>query len=299
MLSKFYIDKAKSELREDETRKSQSLAQFREWISKHPFLSEARKDESYLLQFLRSRKYNMDEAFQLFERIYLSRKRYPKFFDIDQEVVEKAYDLYEAGYCYPLSGRTKDGQRVVLIQTKKLDTEKFTIFDGSRLLCFVIQALLEEEETQIAGIILVFDHSGANIKHLMLPMDFRDFMDLSLKCSMYRQKGFYILNIPTFGQILFDIFKSVLSEKLRNRIHTLKPDDLKNHIDPEMLPVEYGGVKNEEEMKEEFKKVRDEKKEIWDHLLHFEVDWSKVPKEKIWSNSEEETVGSFRKLEID
>lgn len=38
-----YIDIAKNELREDDLRKSQSLAQFRDWISKHPFLSEVRQ----------------------------------------------------------------------------------------------------------------------------------------------------------------------------------------------------------------------------------------------------------------
>lgn len=43
VLEQMYIDKAKNELREDDLRKSQSLAQFREWIAKHPFLKNVRQ----------------------------------------------------------------------------------------------------------------------------------------------------------------------------------------------------------------------------------------------------------------
>lgn len=44
MDSKF-IEKARVELREDELRKRQSLAQFRDWLSKHPFLKDVRQGD--------------------------------------------------------------------------------------------------------------------------------------------------------------------------------------------------------------------------------------------------------------
>lgn len=40
-----FIDIARNELREDEFRKQQSLVQFRDWISKHPFLNQVRQGE--------------------------------------------------------------------------------------------------------------------------------------------------------------------------------------------------------------------------------------------------------------
>lgn len=42
-MEKKFIEKARIELREDESRKYQSLAQFRDWLSKHPFLSSVRQ----------------------------------------------------------------------------------------------------------------------------------------------------------------------------------------------------------------------------------------------------------------
>jgi hypothetical protein len=37
--------KAKIEVREDESRKQQSLEQFREWIAKHPFIKNCQTGE--------------------------------------------------------------------------------------------------------------------------------------------------------------------------------------------------------------------------------------------------------------
>lgn len=37
------LEKAKNELREDETRKQQALQHFREWLSKHPYIKEFRQ----------------------------------------------------------------------------------------------------------------------------------------------------------------------------------------------------------------------------------------------------------------
>lgn len=55
-----FIEKAKVELREDEFRKTQALAQMRDWISKHPFLKGIRQGmlsmNIYKLNLVNSRK---------------------------------------------------------------------------------------------------------------------------------------------------------------------------------------------------------------------------------------------------
>lgn len=42
-LSEKILERARTELREEDFRKSQSLAQFREWLSKHPFIKKCRQ----------------------------------------------------------------------------------------------------------------------------------------------------------------------------------------------------------------------------------------------------------------
>lgn len=45
-MSEKILERARVELREDDVRKSQSLAQFREWLSKHPFIKKCRQGMS-------------------------------------------------------------------------------------------------------------------------------------------------------------------------------------------------------------------------------------------------------------
>lgn len=54
-MDKKFIEKARIELREEEFRKVQSLTQFRDWLSKHPFLSGVRQGEHDLQNWLRFR----------------------------------------------------------------------------------------------------------------------------------------------------------------------------------------------------------------------------------------------------
>lgn len=42
-MDKKFIEKARVELREDDLRKSQALAQMRDWLAKHPYLKEIRQ----------------------------------------------------------------------------------------------------------------------------------------------------------------------------------------------------------------------------------------------------------------
>ena len=44
-LTSFFRKKAVEEIREDESRREQSLEQFREWIAKHPFIKRVRTGE--------------------------------------------------------------------------------------------------------------------------------------------------------------------------------------------------------------------------------------------------------------
>jgi hypothetical protein len=214
--------------------------------------------------------------------------------------LDKALKLFDTGYCYPLSKRDSEGRRIILIQTGKMDPDLYTSYDATRLLCYVVTVLLEEEETQIAGIICVFDHSNVTLRHAMNPLDLKDFMDFAKKCTTCRQKGTYIMNLPSFANILMEIFKSTLSEKLKKRIFLLKgTDELKNYIDPSLLPKQYGGTESEEEMMKEFLNLRERKFVNLRKFLEAKIDWDKVSLDKIWSNEDEANVGSFRKLEID
>jgi CRAL/TRIO domain len=160
------------------------------------------------------------------------------------------------------------------------------------------QSLLEEEETQIAGVATIIDHEGISMKHtaLFTVSDIVDFANC-MKSAVGRYKQLFLVNLPTFAVFLLDVARSTLSDKLKQRIVLPKNmADMKNYIDISMLPKEHGGVMPEAEhmeiYNEYFRNVRPKLDEIKGRV----IDWTKVPDLK---NSSAETVGSFRKLEID
>lgn len=209
-------------------------------------------------------------------------------------------ELFKTGYCYPLIGRDLEGRKIILVQTSRLDTNVYSSYDASRLLCFITTVLMEEEETQIAGIIFVFDHANMSFKHIVSPVEVRNFMDFVKTCASCRQKATFAMNLPAFAHFSVELFLVALGEKLRKRFTLLKSsDELKQHIDISMLPVQYGGTTTEAEIMENYSKFRETKWPLVDQIIHFEIDWGKVPHEKIWSKEDCDTIGSFRKLEID
>lgn len=151
MLEEKFVQKARSELREEENRKKQALEHFREWIGKHPYIKHIRQgsklnddkkkinssphhivDDIFLLQFLRTKKYSMDMAFKSFENYNLAQKRYAKWFDIAESDFEQMMKLYKAGYVYPLRERDEEGRKLIFIQLQRLDPDCFTSADAIR-----------------------------------------------------------------------------------------------------------------------------------------------------------------------
>lgn len=96
-----------------------------------------------MLQFLRVKKFNVEEAFKTLERSYLSRKRYPQFTDHDVTRLEK---LFKLGYCFPFPGRDSEGRKIILLQTGRLLVDEFTVYDAFKLFCYVVIVSMEEEE---------------------------------------------------------------------------------------------------------------------------------------------------------
>jgi hypothetical protein len=199
-----------------------------------------------------------------------------------------------------LSERDEEGRRVIFVQTRKMNSKMYSPVDATRLLTYLVSVLLEEEETQIAGIVLIYDNASLTLKHLLSPLDAKEYMHFFNSCALTRQKGVYIMNLPPIANFFLELIKSLISEKLRKRLFVLKrSDDLKNYINPALLPKEYGGTRCEADMMQDFLELREKHLGKLLKFLEYKVDWSKVPREKIWPNQQNDTVGSFRKLEID
>jgi CRAL/TRIO domain len=242
----------------------------------------------------------MDATFDTFEQLYLAPKRFPIFFDNLKSQKEKINTLAETGVCYPLPDRDALGRRVILLQPARLNMDEYTVPDLVRLFGLVVAVVIEEEETQIAGIVCVMDYNELQLKQCFTPMEAREFLIYTKKCAPVRQKGNYFVNLPTYALFFWEMIKMMFSEKLKARQFLCKNfDDLKAQgFDTKLLPKELGGVKPEKEMMDIFRVLAEARREILEKTVFFEIDYSKVDPEKL-KNDDRDAIGSFRKLEID
>lgn len=159
---------ANDELREDENMRTQALAQFREWISKHTHIKRCRTDAVFLLRFLRTKKFSVPAACEMLERYLTIRQLYPEWFqklDIQDKNIE---EIFDAGYLVPLPVRDEFGRQIVLSRTKMLDPFKYTSADVIRLHSLVTESMLDDEESQVCGYSYIYDHSELTMSHISL-----------------------------------------------------------------------------------------------------------------------------------
>lgn len=159
---------AKEELREDDNIREQALAQFREWIAKHPHIKKCRTDTIFLLRFLRVKKFSVAAACEMLERYLTIRQLYPQWFqrlDIEDKDIEAIVD---AGYIVPLPERDEHGRQVILTCAGRFDPYRFTSAQMARAHSLLTEALLDDEESQIAGYTHINDEEGLSMGLLSL-----------------------------------------------------------------------------------------------------------------------------------
>lgn len=230
------------------------------------------------MQFLRIRKFNLDNTFKSFENFFIFRRKYSKWLANDDEQMNRVWQLFDCGYAFPLLDRDNEQKKIIFIQVRKFDTSKFTSCDAIRLLALIVGTLMEEEETQIAGISSISDYTDVTYQYFNLFSinDIKNFAIMAKNASVGREKENYFVNLPPFASFLFEIGKKALNEKLRNRlILTRNMDELKrNHINASMLPRECGGGDVcESEMMNNFKRLYKKHESKILKISDCDIDW--------------------------
>lgn len=159
---------AKDELREDDNIRTQALAQFREWLAKHPHIKKCRTDAVFLLRFLRTKKFSVPAACEMLEKYLTIRQLYPQWFrklDIEDKELE---EIIDSGYLVPLPGRDQYGRQLILTCAGKFDPYRFTSSQMTRAHSLMTEAFLDDEESQVAGWTHINDEEGLSMGHLSL-----------------------------------------------------------------------------------------------------------------------------------
>lgn len=295
---------ARTELREDENIRVHSLKQMREWIQKHPDIEYCRTDSSFLLRFLRVKKFCIPLAQDMLEKYLAIRHIYPQWFrrlDITDPILS---EIYDNGYLIPLPRKDEFGRQVILSCAGRFDPYKYTSADMARMHSLIVESLMDDPENQIRGYCHVNDESGLLMGHVSLwsLSDIKNMLGCIQNSTPIRHKATHFINVPTYAARVFEFIISCLSEKLKKRVH-FHTNMINFHkvMDPKILPKEYGGEIPMAEMLADYKEKLLKKREALLDLDKLKINVNR--KSKYVTGMQDQAItglaGSFRKLEVD
>ncbi|XP_064076633.1 uncharacterized protein LOC135194772 [Vanessa tameamea] len=297
--------KAQDELNEDPARIASDVQHVKDWLSKQPHL-RARKDDQWLVAFLRGCKYSLERTKEKLDLYYSMRTLAPDLFSVLPG--DKVFtDIMNIGtYLILPKSTTPDSPRVAIVRPGSYDPDKYKLSDIFSV-SIVLQRILlmEDDATVISGVRTILDLEGVTLAHYlqMTPAMMKKMAVLSQDAAPMRMKGTHYINTPAGFETVFSAIKNLLNEKNRQRlyVHNKNYEEMYSHgISKDILPTEYGG--NGGTIKEIIDHWKDkvQKYSSWlEEDLKYGTDESKRSGQPKTPESMFGLEGSFRQLNFD
>lgn len=271
---------AETELCESPKNRKKALRELRDWIKSQNHISGCRTDNSFLLRFLRMKKFEVADTIKVLEKYLKMRCQNPEWF-ADLNIGEpKLNQLISDGYCFVLPERDARGRKVVYSRAAAMDSSLFTAIDVMRAHLLTFEALLEDEDVQVNGVTYVFDESDVNWSHISIwtPSEVSKAFSCCERALPIRHREINFVHLPWTMSLVFQFAKSLLSQKLRDRFQTFANfDKLTENVPASILPAEAGGSIPMSVMIDQWKAVLEERRETILSLDRVEYGIENIP----------------------
>ncbi|OQR78406.1 alpha-tocopherol transfer protein-like [Tropilaelaps mercedesae] len=241
-----FAKRAEQELGETPEIRARALQQLAEKLrTQNEF--RPRMEEDYLIRFLRAKKFDVERAFSLMRNFYRCRLISPSKFlpiGIGPKDVKHLYDL-RMGLILP-KRNPLDGSVVLIAQFGDWTPESgYDLLDAYTPTALAFDYIQRNPECQLYGFRYVFNLKGLEWRYLrfLYPAVMRALVSCWQNGYPARFKGAHIVNNSRLWNVVWEITKPFLNEKVQKRVH-LHASDMKSlheFIPPEILPEEYGG----------------------------------------------------------
>lgn len=121
------------------------------------------QDDAFLLRFLRCKKFNVSRSFSVYEAYHHFRRDNTQLLAGDSLDPQAVRHVWEAGVIGGLKSRDKKGRSVMVGFPGRWDPSAHSLEDVLRALVLQLEHLVESEETQINGIVLIADFAGFSL----------------------------------------------------------------------------------------------------------------------------------------
>ncbi|XP_050442756.1 alpha-tocopherol transfer protein-like isoform X2 [Adelges cooleyi] len=304
------IDQMYSELGTSEAKIAIDLKILKEWMRKQPHLpnpddGEKTVDEKRIKMFLILCKNSMEKTKVKLDQHYTVKRSAPEYFSKWDPTSPELIQSMKLSFFVPLPNPTHEGHRVVLYSARTAeDVDKF-VYDDFIKSCFITYDLRIAHLDTCKKDIYILDTINLSMNHMtVFLLNVKKTIECMFAAYPTRIHEIHIVNKKSFLQPLLNIVIRLLKKKISNRIFNHNSiEELKNYIDPSILPLNYGGSypKTSDEVIDEWYVELTKHREWLIAQESIVADKSKRPKNSNTNldSFKNATEGSFRKLEVD
>jgi len=211
---------AKDELNEDPSRIADDLEQIKEWLIKQPHI-KARKDDQFLIAFLRGCKNSMERAKEKLDAYYTYRTTASEFYATRDPFDKKILEILEKGVVIPFADALPDGSRILVNRMCLFDPKKFDMNEVTKV-GFMIgdQLLLNDDNFVVCGTVVIVDVKDLSLAHgaQFTPSFVKKMAQFVQDAYPFRLKAIHFVNVPSAFDFFFKLLSGFLSEKIKKRL---------------------------------------------------------------------------------
>ncbi|CAN8031193.1 unnamed protein product [Ixodes persulcatus] len=232
---------ADEELGETDQGRADALARLNQLLDEEPELN-ARRDNVFLLRYIRVRKFNIEATLATLKFYYKNRAAYPCIYDnfLPSNAKPASRRIFMV-----LPNADVHGRRVLLIRSGSWIPSLSTHSEAQQAMHLVLEFLAADPSSQTVGITVLVDDQGLCMSKLFsvnigLLKQCTEFM---LKCLPFRLKAIHVIRQSFVYDILMSIIRHLISRKYVERIHLhgMNFEGLHKELPADTLPEEYGG----------------------------------------------------------
>ncbi|XP_029671464.1 retinol-binding protein pinta-like isoform X2 [Formica exsecta] len=236
-------------LNETDENREKAIAEIKRWIENSDDLY-GRTDDFFILQFLRTCKFNIEKTKIRMRNYYQQRHDLPEWSTNRNPFLPEMQELLNLGVFLFLRKLDNQGRMVLIIRQKQQNPDVQKLLDLVKIGIMIMDVITKVYvPLSLYGITLFIDLDGVTARYLkqLHPRIVMNIVHAWQGCYPIRLRSINYINAPMYVHIGISIFKHFMNEKLKQRLHVYTPNETKMHkcfedIPADIRPLEYGGT---------------------------------------------------------